>query len=75
MTGRLALPCGCPDGLERGEHLIEVRQGEGRDARVTSSVLLKAEADEFEEEVESRFVDQGVGGEYEETGGDAEGAT
>jgi hypothetical protein len=50
-----------PDGLERGEHLIEVRQGEGRDARVTTSVLLKAEADEFEKEVESRFVDQGVG--------------
>jgi hypothetical protein len=55
-----------PDGLERGEHLIEVRQGEGGDARVTSSVLLKAEADEFEDEVESRFVDQGVGRENED---------
>ncbi len=51
-----------PAHLERGEHLIEVRQGEGRDARVTTSVLLKAEADDFEEEeVETRFVDQGVG--------------
>ena len=57
-----------PDNLEWGEHLIEVRQGEGRDARVTTSVLLKTEADEFEEEVESRFVDQMVGQGYEQEG-------
>ncbi|MCA9861067.1 MAG: hypothetical protein KC438_15170, partial [Thermomicrobiales bacterium] len=69
--GTISTPVPLPDGLERGEHLIEVRQGTGRNARSTSSVLLKAEADEFEDEVESRFVDQGVGREQEGATDDA----
>ena len=63
--GSISATVRLPDDLERGEHLIEVRQGEDHDARVTTSVLLKAEADEFEKEVESRIVDQGVGREQE----------
>lgn len=56
-----------PAYLERGEHLIEVRQGEGHNARSTTSVLLKSEVDDFEEEnVETRFVDQGVGRERDQ---------
>jgi hypothetical protein len=57
-----------PDDLDWGEHLVEVRQGDGRDARSTSSILLKVEVDNFEDEVESRFVDQGVGREHEANG-------
>ena len=59
--GTISATIRLPDELERGEHLIEVRQGEGRDVRTTTSVLLKSEADDFEDEVESRFVDQTIG--------------
>jgi hypothetical protein len=59
--GTISATVTLPDELERGEHLIEVRQGDGRDARSTTSILLKSEADDFEEEVESRFVDQSIG--------------
>ena len=41
---------------------------------MTTSVLLKSEADDFEEEVESRFVDQGVGREQEDGGENEAGA-
>lgn len=73
--GTISAQVPLPEGLERGEHLVEVRQGEGRDARVTTSVLLKAEADEFEKEVESRFVDQMVGREHQQDSGSTETAS
>ncbi len=73
--GTISATVRLPDELERGEHLIEVRQGDDRDARSTTSILLKSEADDFEEEVESRFVDQTIGLEHQSAEDDGKGAS
>lgn len=59
--GTIGTVIGLPSDLGWGEHLLEVRQGDGRDARVTSAIFVHAEIDDFESPVESRIVEQILG--------------